>query len=423
MGAPSPRKDVLLVGFGAVGAVYSMILQKSGKVNLTVVARSNHDLVKNEGVHFKSLKFGEIQGWRPYRVAKSVAAAADRPYSHVFVATKCVPDVIKTSKMLAPLLSSPYTERFPQPTYVLLQNGLNVEKDLYEALSALSLPTPRIISTALYIMANMLSPNVVQHNDMDKVVMGVYRHKDMTTTTNTPEEQAALEELADMFVSGGGTAEIVPEIQRRKYAKNALNVTFSGICALTRYPFTSFFRPPPSEPSHTYTIYVHPSTAQQIQDYSIPVIKGVLDEMVTLGHTLGFTPDSVDGLPATWAADALEMTRKGQSTPQAAHRPSTMVDIEHGDPIEVEVIWGEVIRLAKERGVPMPRTETIYGLLLIIQNQILREREQKAAAPKTEKTSGQPTAAAPTPAAPTSFMGGLVPISRLISSYLFSTKH
>ena len=122
----------------------------------------------------------------------------------------------------------------------------------------------------------------------------------------------------------------------------------------TRYPFTSFFRPPPSDPSHTYAIYVHTSNAQQIQDYSIPVIKGVLDEMVTLGHTLGFTPDSVDGLPATWAADALEMTRKGQSTPQAAHRPSTMVDIEHGDPIEVEVIWGEVIRLAKERGVPMP---------------------------------------------------------------------
>ena len=131
-------------------------------------------------------------------------------------------------------------------------------------------------------------------------------------------------------------------------------VSLNRCRSFIRYPFTSFFRPPPSDPSHTYAIYVHPSTAQQIQDYSIPVIKGVLDEMVTLGHTLGFTPESVDGLPATWAADALEMTRKGQSTPQAAHRPSTMVDIEHGDPIEVEVIWGEVIRLAKERGVPMP---------------------------------------------------------------------
>ncbi|TRM67984.1 ketopantoate reductase PanE/ApbA-domain-containing protein [Schizophyllum amplum] len=420
MGAPTPRKDVLLIGFGAVGAVFSMILQNSSKVNVTVVARSNYDLVCNEGVNFKSLKFGEIQRWKPHRVVKSVAAAADRPYSHVFVATKCTPDVVKTSKILAPLISAPYAVRFPQPTYVLLQNGLNVEKDLYEALSAFA-PSARIISTALYIMANLLGPNSVQHNDMDRVVMGVYRHKNMTTTLNTPEEQAALEELADIFVSGGGTAEIVPEIQRRKYAKNALNVTFSGVCSLTRSPFTAFFRPPPSDPSHTYTIYVHPSTAQQIEEYAIPVIKGVLDEMVILGHSLGFTPDSVDGIPATWASDALEMTRRGQSTPQAAHKPSAMLDIEHGDPIEVEVIWGEIVRLAKEQGVSIPRTETIYGLLLIIQNQILREREQRATTPKTEKTA----IPAPSPVTPatSSFLDGVASISRLISSYFFASKH
>lgn len=38
-------QDVLLVGFGAVGAVYSLILKKSRLVHIKVVARSNYDIV------------------------------------------------------------------------------------------------------------------------------------------------------------------------------------------------------------------------------------------------------------------------------------------------------------------------------------------------------------------------------------------
>lgn len=90
--------------------------------------------------------------------------AADQPYSYVFVTTKAIPEVTKTPDMLRPLLSAPYTDRYPQPTYVLVQNGLNVEKDLYDALVKLGNGSPSIISTALYIGTNLLAPNVVEHN-------------------------------------------------------------------------------------------------------------------------------------------------------------------------------------------------------------------------------------------------------------------
>ena len=105
--ASGPLRDVLLVGFGGVGTICeiqvrqlgyfhhsdvckdSLILKRSGLARVTAVARSNHDIVNSgcfyslgsnmeflftcnlddleEGVHFKSAKYGEISGWKPDR--------------------------------------------------------------------------------------------------------------------------------------------------------------------------------------------------------------------------------------------------------------------------------------------------------------------------------------------------------------------
>ena len=96
-------------------------------------------------------------------VVKSVGEAADRPYSYVFLTTKAIPELLPTSRILEPLLCSPYADTFPQPIYILLQNGLNVEVDLYHAAKKLGKGEPRIISAALFIATNLLAPNVVQH--------------------------------------------------------------------------------------------------------------------------------------------------------------------------------------------------------------------------------------------------------------------
>src|SRR5258708_15109952 len=67
-------------------------------------------------------------------VLPSITQALDRPYDYVVVSTKAVPEIIRTPTLLSALLTSPYAGTHPQPTYVLLQNGLNVEKDLYISL-------------------------------------------------------------------------------------------------------------------------------------------------------------------------------------------------------------------------------------------------------------------------------------------------
>ena len=104
-------------------------------------------------------------------------AAADRAYSYVFIASKCVPEVVPNSKLVAPLLAETYTSRFAQPTYVLLQNGWNFDRELYERLKALGQGEPRLASAALYIMTNLIGENVIEHSALVSSVLASKRVK------------------------------------------------------------------------------------------------------------------------------------------------------------------------------------------------------------------------------------------------------
>ncbi|KAF5384096.1 hypothetical protein D9615_003263 [Tricholomella constricta] len=364
--------NILVVGFGAVGAIYSYILKSSRRAHVTSVARSNYDAVNDHGLQIKSGKYGQETGWRPDRLVRSVAEAADRPYSYVFITTKVVPERISTADILKPLISSPYADKHPQSTYVFLQNGLNVETEFYHALEQLGKSEPSIISTALWINTNLIAPDVVEHNNFDRVTLGMYRFNDFTTNTNTPLEAAILEEIARILEAGGSEVTIVKEVQRIKFAKNFWNVAFSSFATLTQVP--ALFRPPPSDPSSPYSPYISPTTADLITKHTIPTIRATLQELLILGRALGYQDDK-DGLPSSVVDDVIESTRRLHTVPESTHKPSMMLDAEKGLPIEVEVILGEVVRMAQEREIPMPRVEMLYALLLVVQNQILAKLE------------------------------------------------
>ncbi|KXN82369.1 hypothetical protein AN958_02626 [Leucoagaricus sp. SymC.cos] len=367
-------KDVLVIGFGAVGAVYAYILKKSGLTRVTVVARSNYDAINSQGLTLHSKKYGEVTGWKPDRLCRSVAEAADQQYSYVFITTKAVPEIATTPEILKPFLSAPYVDLHPQPTYVVVQNGLNVEKELYEALSKLGKDHPSIVSTALYILANLLAPDVVEHNNWGQLSIGVYRYNEYRTTNNSPGEAELLENLGNILSTGGSTITIVPEIQRVKFQKNFWNVAYSSLSTLTGYRLPAVWRPPPTDSSVSYEPYVSPTTRKLIDEYTVPSMIATLNELVALGRAMGF-PDSQDGILSSHPEDLMALSKTQYTDPGNTHTPSMLLDAHRGLPIEVEVIFGEVVRLAREFNVPTPRVETLYGQLLVVQNQILRKIE------------------------------------------------
>ena len=77
-------------------------------------------------------------------------------YEYCFLCTKALRSAADT---LSPLIIK-YSH--PQPTYVLAQNGLGIEKGLYASLKAHNKPSV-IISCAVYVMANILKNGSVLH--------------------------------------------------------------------------------------------------------------------------------------------------------------------------------------------------------------------------------------------------------------------
>lgn len=68
---------------------------------------------------------------------------------------------------------------------------------------------------------------------------------------------------------------------------------------------------------------------------------------------MGF-PDSEDGLPSSTADWVLQSATDISASANNTHKYSMHVDAENDRPIEVEVIFGEVVRMAKERNIEIP---------------------------------------------------------------------
>ena len=127
----------------------------------------------------------------------------------------------------------------------------------------------------------------------------------------------------------------------------------------------AIFRPPPDDALDSYEPYVSPITADLIENYTIAAIKSTIQELITLGmvlrpteiyHSLLFQIIPLGralGFPDS-TTDVFEYTRVIYAKPNSMHTPSMMLDAQRGKPFEVEVIIGEVMRMARSVGIEIP---------------------------------------------------------------------
>lgn len=70
-------------------------------------------------------------------------------------------------------------------------------------------------------------------------------------------------------------------------------------------------------------------------------------------------PDSPEGIPSAFVESTMKDAAALFAIPEINHLPSMLLDVMKERPIEVEVILGEVVRMARERGVPVPVSPAI----------------------------------------------------------------
>ncbi|CAE6433017.1 unnamed protein product [Rhizoctonia solani] len=341
---------VCVVGFGALGTVYSFIMEKAG-AQVTVVCRSNYSLIQEHGIDICSEKLNpgvNYLGWRPHRIVESVdsAASAEDRYDYIVCTFKCLPDVVTTPKLLGPLLAR-------SRNFVLIQNGIGIELDLQAAV-----PSGIVMSGCAWIDATVIDHGrTLKHGPIEKLVVGV--HPPLGAPSGTPhstEAHTALTTFVDLLKAGGGTPEQVVDIQAARWKKIIWNAGFSTFATLANATLPDICH----EPARSYTM---------------PIVRGFMGEVVSVARGLGLD-ESV--LPVASTDEAIDLTLSEYGVAGPAYKASMLVDFLAERPMEIEVIIGGILRYAVAKQVPAPRLSTAYALLKVHQTRFIQKSKSRA---------------------------------------------
>ncbi|KAF8588743.1 6-phosphogluconate dehydrogenase C-terminal domain-like protein [Ramaria rubella] len=321
--------QVCVVGFGALGTLYSFVLERSGRAQVTAVCRSNFDILNSRGVDIRSEKFGLFEAWRPSRVVRTTSEACDRQYDYVVASLRFLPDLVQPSKILSPLINH-------ASTFVLIQNGIGLHDELKTMIS----PSATIISACAWIYASAVDGGqVVKHGLTERLVIGIHWPKSIDEA-NKSISQNRLDTFVDVLCGGGSAATITDHIDSERWRKNLWNIGYSVFSTLSRANLATVL-------------------SDKWIGTSAPVIYGLMEEDATHISNMNYAE--------TYARRADNPT----GFKAIPFKPSMLVDLEMGRPMEIEGIVGSVVRRGKEAGVMSPRLEAAYANLLLLQEPLL----------------------------------------------------
>ncbi|GMM49576.1 hypothetical protein DASB73_005340 [Starmerella bacillaris] len=314
-------KKAVLIGTGGVGTVVALALEHAGKCEVTMVARSVYKLASSEGFEVDSVDYGKISNWKPNRITNSVEEAAKYgPYDYVVVSTKNIPELQKTEDVIAPLV-------VPGNSVVLIQNGIGGEEQLMEAF-----PESYIIG-GISMIGSAIYNNKLSHTVGDHLILGTYDKRE--------EAKKALQDFYDIYSVSKSRTELVTNLKYRRWVKLVYNSAFNTTAALTGLD--------------TGRLMYSDLTYSTIMPAMLEVRKIAETE---LGEKL---PEGIEKFMIV-------------SDNGVHFEPSMLVDVKKGQPMEIEVILGNPLRIAKKLGVETPVLSMLYRLLHGVQFKLLEQR-------------------------------------------------
>lgn len=304
---------------------------------MTAVCRSNYATVKTNGFRLSSVRYGDVT-FSPTVVVRDVSECSNETFDFVLVCTKSFPG----SKPPLPEQLGPVLEGRPQTTIVLAQNGIMIEEEI-----AAAYPQNAILSGVVYCPAVQTGPGTIEYPEMLNLLeLGTYPSK-----APQPHKDAA-RRFADLMIKGGGGAEVHEDIQVARWSKLLMNGAWNPIGALTLTTDGDFLRT--SEP------------------YAHGLAWGIMMELVALAKEVG-----VAGVTVEVAEKKFSIAKRRAET-GTGREMSMLQDVRQGRTFEVEAILGNAVRLGKQKGVPMPRLETLYALTTARCWALVKETSERA---------------------------------------------
>ncbi|AMD20495.1 HDL249Cp [Eremothecium sinecaudum] len=333
-------KNCLIIGAGAVGIVtaYSLAYNKRSKVS--IVVRSDYDKITKDGILLDSSEYGVIEGWRPnkvYRDTRSVKEDGEF-YDYVIVSMKSIPDVKfeeTLSYVLQPVLDS-NREISPDrlTSVMLIQNGIGIEMSVADHFDKQKYNYV-LLSGVQKISATKVAPGHVLQQSLDNLTVGPFDQSDAVAIKSAQEfiEIYSNEKLNLVIFDD--------DVKASRWRKLLYNAVISPVSTLVALDAMRLFK---------FGEYEN-STEENI-------IRPAMREVIAVAKSEGVTIE--ESLCDRFIDSAKTLTFK----------PSMCVDAENGRLMELEVLLGNPVRIAKKNGVPVPMLSLFYHLLMLLQNKI-----------------------------------------------------
>jgi 2-dehydropantoate 2-reductase len=332
--------NVLIIGGGGVGTMAAYALETGGNAEVTMVLRSNFAAVQQNGFTIDSIQHGhDITNWKPSHLLNAVPDAQDAgspAYDYIIAATKNIPDVKPTVvDIISPAVTPSKT------TVLLLQNGLNIEKPIFE-----KFPNNTVLSGVSLIGATEVEHGVVRHDDTDDCKVGPFPNPSSTSSTITAHSSTAGASARTLIEAYNASSNVTwsydSDVPFTRWRKLLYNSSFNSVAAMTGMD----------------------TARMRMSEF-------VIDELVLpIMHEI----KAVAKAAGSELPDGIEQKIVRVDPTDTAFVPSMGQDAAKGNFMEVEVIVGEPVREGRRLGVPVPKLEAMYGLLKAKQLQVMERK-------------------------------------------------
>jgi len=314
---------IAIVGCGAVGSYYGAMLSRAGR-EVHFLLRSDYDVVRRNGVRVHSPSGNFVA-----RPKCALSPEEIGPSDVAFIALKTTANN-EFGRLLPPLVG-------PQTAIVTLQNGLGNEEQL-----AKLFPVEQILGGLCFVCLNRISPGIVQHLDHGTIVLGEHQRY--------PEPRT--HEIATMLRHAGVPCKVSDNLARAHWEKLIWNIPFNGLGVASAAGYNALTDPgskfevtSPLDPCLTTDKLLCDARWEQL-------VRELMHEVIAAANAQGL------GVSESLAEKQIERTRT-----MGAYKPSTLVDFERGLSLELEALFEEPLRQARQENVSVPRLESLCLVL------------------------------------------------------------
>jgi 2-dehydropantoate 2-reductase len=308
-----------IIGCGALGSYYGAMLGRDGH-EMHFLLRSDHDVVKRRGVSIQS-----PNGNFNFRPKAATTPEKIGICDLVLIGLKSTANE-RFAELVPPLVG-------PDTAVMTLQNGLGNEDALAELF-----PREQILGGLCFVCLNRTEPGIVHHLAHGRIVMGEF--------AGWPEPRT--HDICTAIKHAGVPCIVTDQLERVHWEKLIWNIPFNGLGVAGAAGYDACLS---GEPGGSMGECLATDKLLDGGKWETLVLE-LMQEVIAAGQGNGFR------MKPKLAEKNIAATRV-----MGAYRASTLIDFERGQALELQALFREPLRRAKQAGVNTPRLESLCRVL------------------------------------------------------------